>query len=159
MPKDINTLAEALEALEERDSTIASLTADLTAAEAKAEKAEADLTAANDLLTETQAKVTEAEAKAASAEARATAAETESKEFALACANAGVKPDAEGKVNAKALMAHCKTIASAEAMQIVAAQGADAPLPICGEQPGTEANAEEKPNTPLARIAQSVRIS
>ena len=159
MPKDINTLAEALEALEERDSTIASLQADLTAAETKADKAEADVTAANELLTETQAKVTEAEANAASAEARATAAEAQAEAFAKACADAGVKPDAEGKVNAKALMAHCKTIASAEAMQIVSAQGADAPLPISGEQPGAEAKAEEKPGTPLARIAQSVRIS
>jgi chromosome segregation ATPase len=72
--------------------------------------------------------------------------ETDKEETAKLHAEIGIKADADAKTNSAALQAHCdkksEAIGSAKAAQIVAAQGADAPLPT--GQGGSESE-EAKP--------------
>jgi chromosome segregation ATPase len=152
MNKNIKNLADALAHIEAQDAEIKTAN-DLLAAEKTAhESTKGDLKAANDLLTEAQ---TESATVASALEAEqkahlATAAErddlkTEVEATAKLHADMGIKADADAKTNSEALTGHAKRLASAEAMQICAAQGVDIPVPDgVAAQPGESKPAAKK---------------
>ncbi len=153
MNKNIKNLADALAHIEAQDAELKTAKADLLAEQQAHESTKGELKAANDLLTEEQSahKKTKAALAAEQKAHLATAAErddlkTEVDATAKLHADMGIKADADAKTNSAALTGHAKRLASAEAMQICAAQGVDYPVPD-GVAPVGGGQAAEKPKT------------
>lgn len=162
MKDKIKNLSDALAHIEAQDKTIADLTTARDNEKTRADKAEGDLKAANDLLAESQTDKTKAEKDRDGWKAKAEAAESDQKRFAsisTALEEAGFKVEAKEDAEfGKALAAAASKRASAEAMQICAAQGVDAPLPTgASGQSGAAHQGGKEPKTAAEHWAAKMK--
>lgn len=125
------------EMLKTAKADVERLSAENTSLKADADKHEGDLQAALDLvpeataaeLTQAKADLVTAKATIASLEGTVKTLKTDADSTTKLLESIGIKADAEAKTNHAALTKHAETLAATKAAQIVAAQGADAPLP------------------------------